>query len=187
MSNSTQMPVDIDKSDGRPPLLVREDGMVDRVIENLQTYPTMDMIAAASGISRRTLFNWLKRGRKVRALREEDPDAQISRWDDAYLEFLEEFEEKELEIKKKHYDRIDDAGADNWTASAWILERLWPGEFSLKQVVRHEGEVKEDIQVSLNIEKPDHGGREIEEADFKVIEEVRNLGKEVSDDEGIEE
>lgn len=154
---------------GRPPKLVKHDGMVDEIIENLKEFPNLDMVAAASGISRKTLFNWLARAREVREVRQQDEDARVTPWDDAYIDFLERFEKAELEVKKKYLDRIDDASASGpkyWTAAAWVMERLWPGEFSLKQTVRHEAQVQQDINLTLNVDSPPG----IEERRDKIIE-----------------
>lgn len=95
--------------------------------------------AKLSGISPASFQIWMRRGRKEQArlialgLDSSDEDAV-----DAYeLPFLEFFEtiDKAIPLRKTLLvERIRNAGKDprNWTANAWLLERLHPDEFGRK-------------------------------------------------------
>jgi hypothetical protein len=67
----------------------------------------------ASGISEDTLANWLR--------------------DDS--EFSEQFVKSELECKQRNLVMVQKAAARSWQASAWMLERKYKDEFSLKQTI----------------------------------------------------
>ena len=96
------------------------------------------MAAQAGGIARRTLYEWLYKGQEVRAAREENPDTQLTPYDEDYLWFLLQYEKAEYARKKQLVGRIDTAGQDpkKWQANAWLLERLHPDEFSLRSTVQ---------------------------------------------------
>ncbi len=95
--------------------------------------------AKLSGISPATLQTWMRRGRKEQArlialgLDSNDEDA-IDIHEFPFLEFFETID-KAIPLRKALLvERIRDAGRDprNWTANAWLLERLHPDQFGRK-------------------------------------------------------
>lgn len=148
------------------------------ILDALKDGGTYEMAAANANISRKTLYNWLRKGREAREARE-DPQRdveEVTPWDDLYIDFLEAVEEAELEIKKTLVGRIKDAGKDYWQANAWIAERRWPEEFSQRKQVEHlggEGEVK--FTLDLGDKEPAEDPEEIEgdakEADWEIVDD----------------
>lgn len=66
---------------------------------------------AVAGISKQTLYNHVN----------SDPS------------FAEEFEKAQVSFKLTHLRNVASASQNDWRASAWILERKFKDEFSLRQ------------------------------------------------------
>ena len=75
---------------------------------------TIDVAAAAVGVSRGTLYRWLKQGEKARA-------------GSAARELRDRVERARAESESVLVARIGAAAAKgSWQAAAWLLERRWP-------------------------------------------------------------
>lgn len=68
--------------------------------------------AAMAGISRASVFSWVKQGR------EGDPD---------YEDFAIAVSKARAEYAQEQLAKINDA--QDWKAAAWLLERMYPSEF----------------------------------------------------------
>lgn len=61
----------------------------------------------------------------------------LSRWKKEKVDFADKIRQKEITFKQKNIDVIRKTGEDkSWQAAAWLLERKYPEEFSLKQELR---------------------------------------------------
>jgi len=104
---------------GRKPILVKFDHVREKVLDAIiNDGAPIGMAAKRAGISRKTIFNWMAKGREAREAKATG-NGPLTHWDDHYIEFLEEIENAEYDIMLKHLNRIDEAGEANWTASAW--------------------------------------------------------------------
>lgn len=82
----------------------------------------METAAAYAGISKDTLYAWLKRGKREKR-------GAYRAFSDAVASALAESEVTACEIVAK-------AGATDWRATAWRLERRFPDRFAPKAQVR---------------------------------------------------
>lgn len=171
---------------GRTPKIVKNDDLIDNIIECLKEGASYGAAAKAVGLSRRTLHYYMEKGRKVRRLREQEgEDVEVTPWDDHYLELVEKIDEAEAEIQETLIRRIKEAGKDNWTANAWILERRFPEDWSKtdERVHRIEGHDGGPVQFSLDVgEEPEDDDpmdrREvIEDPDYEIVEEDTPQGE----------
>lgn len=163
---------------GRPPTLCTDPDSVDRILDAIREGNTISIAAESGGVSRRTVHQWLQNARMAVVAREEDPEAEITPYDDHYIDFLIEFQKAQAEMKKKLLQRIIEAGEKQWTANAWVLERLFPEEFSSKREVKLRSDVRERRKVSISIGAPPDEARlappkeqEIQEADYEIEDE----------------
>lgn len=158
---------------GLPPVVHRDKDRAKRIIEAISEGQTTKMAAQVGGIARRTLYEWIYKGQEIRELREEDPNANLTPYDEDYLWFLYEYELAEHSRKRSLLTRIEKAGEDpkKWQANAWLLERLHPDEFSLRRSV--EITDRADKQVfTFNIGgPPKRAPKEVQEADYEIVEE----------------
>lgn len=161
---------------GRPPKLAKHEEIFDRIEESLKKGNPLAVVASDAGISRRTFYNYLEKGRKARRLHEEEGE-QLTQWDDVYIRLANMVENLEAAVQKKLYDRIEDASEKNWTAAAWILERRFPEDWSKEKKIRHQhtGAGGGPIEFTLDVgDEPDEDAltkqEVIEDPDYEVIE-----------------
>lgn len=95
------------KKKGRPSKFTK--ARKDRIILAIAAGCTYEMAADYAGISRTTLWGWLRRG--------EDSKHK------AYCTFLNDVKKAEIEGAMVHLGTITAASAKDWKASAWMLER----------------------------------------------------------------
>jgi hypothetical protein len=166
----------LNNEQGRPPLVHRDRERAGIIINAIKEGETTTMAAQSGGIARRTLYEWLYKGQEVRAAREDNPDTQVTPYDEDYLWFLLQYELAEHSRKKDLLGRIEDAGKDprKWQANAWLLERLHPEEFSLRSTLQVTSEPEDRKVFTLNIGRPhpqrQNGGADVEEADYEIVE-----------------
>jgi hypothetical protein len=87
-----------------------------RVVQIVQAGGYMESAAAAAGISRRALFEWLARGDPAGS----NPD------DEPYREFRAAVDRAKAEAEARHVVLISSAASKDWKAAAWLLERQNP-------------------------------------------------------------
>lgn len=141
---------------GRPPKIVRQPEIVETLLEAVEEGEPLTIAVKRAGIARKTLYDYLKKGRKAMAMRERsgDPDAQLTQWDDAYIYLAREIEKREADQQKALLDKIEED--DSWQSKAWMLERIWPEDWSKDTTIRHVGSDGGPIEFTLSVgEKPD--------------------------------
>ncbi len=95
------------KKKGRPSKFTKE--RKERIIKAIAAGCTYEMAADYAGISRTTLWGWLRKG--------EDPKQK------SYCTFLNDVKSAEIEGAMVHLGTITAASSKDWKASAWMLER----------------------------------------------------------------
>lgn len=95
------------KKKGRPSKFTKP--RKERIIKAISAGCTYEMAADYAGISRTTLWGWLRKG--------EDSKNK------SYCTFLNEVKRAEIEGAMVHLGTITQASAKDWKASAWMLER----------------------------------------------------------------
>lgn len=166
------------KHEGKVPILRKDRDRADMVIDAIRNGHTTTMAAQAGGISRRTLYDWVDKGTAARDAIETDPEAKLTPNDQEYLWFLEQYEKAQLARKQTLLARIEEAGSDagKWQANAWLLERLYPEEFSMKRSVSLVSNGRDKQVFTLNMGGADighkklNGDTETTEADFEIVE-----------------
>ena len=80
----------------------------------------LETAAAYAGISRSTLFAWLKQGRSDEGDYTDDP----------YGRFALRVDKALATSELRDLGLIEDAAGEIWQAAAWRLERRWPERYS---------------------------------------------------------
>jgi hypothetical protein len=164
---------------GRVPVVANDRALALNIIKSIEKGHTISIAASHGGVSRRTVHNWLQHGKEAVLAREADPPTELTPYDDDYMWFYFEYEKAGAIAREFLLDRIIEAGEKSWQASAWVLERRWPEEFSTRRQIEVKHTKRENRHVSINI-----GGRpalvdaaetlaieeSIQEADFEIIE-----------------
>jgi transposase len=160
--------------EGKVPIIRKDRDRAINVIDAIEKGHSTTMAAQAGGISRRTLYDWVDKGEAARDALETDPDAKLTPFDQEYLWFLEQYEKAQLERKKTLLSRIEDAGSDagKWQANAWLLERLYPDEFSMKRSVSLVSNRNDKQVFTLNMGGADLNKKSLPpvDADFEIVE-----------------
>ena len=98
-------------------------------------------ICAALGVSEAAFYRWLQT---------EDGEGNPLRKRPIETELIEALKNAEADFKRSLLTSIRKAGRDkDWKAHAWMLERLYPGEFG--RVDRLQAEVKQQTTASVAV------------------------------------
>lgn len=116
---------------GRPTKL--NDDLKDQICKVVRAGNYIETAAAYAGLSKQTLYDWMKRGRR-------EAEARISgkpavRREEKYVRFLDAIEKALADGEIRDVAIVAKAATENWQAAAWKLERRNPGRWGR---VRHE-------------------------------------------------
>lgn len=91
--------------------------------------------AEVAGINEATLYKWLNKGKEAKRGK--------------YRDFYNDFQMAKNRNKLFHLKKIHEA--EQWTASAWYLERVYPEEFGRKDRVdlNHDGKLEVENKKTL--------------------------------------
>lgn len=94
-------------------------------------------VAALGGISERTYWRWLERGKRACEVEEEgnEPDP----FDAQFMKLWRETEKARAKWEQEVIQAMDDETDKGWQRQAWKLERRRPEDYSLVTVQRQEG------------------------------------------------
>jgi transposase len=110
------------------------DERIDRICDLIATTGcTLKAAAARVGISRWTLYDWLKKGKA----QSEGP----------YRQLLDRLEEAKSQSELTLLEQISQAAPRDWKAAAWILERRFPDHYSQRVLVARELERMSDEEL----------------------------------------
>lgn len=110
---------------------------IDRVVSYVRAGNYMETAAAASGIGKTALYEWLKRGRKERDRVAKDPKLRVRKSEALFVTFSEKMEEATAQAETRDVLLIAQAAKEDWKAAAWRLERKYPGKYG--RVARQSG------------------------------------------------
>lgn len=120
----------------------------------------IETAAAFAGISKSTLFDWLKRGAREKARVSNNPRAKIRKREAPFVEFSDAVEKALAEAEVRDVAIIGKAAEEQWQAAAWRLERKFPDRWGRRVGVEHTGKdggpiaVKQEMDLSqLSIEE----------------------------------
>lgn len=153
---------------GRPTQLNKE--KTAEICQLLRMGNYIETAAAYAGISKTTLYNWLKRGRREMDRVNQDNRRKIRKAEQIYVDFVNSVEKAMAEAEIRDVQIIYNAGKDDWKASAWRLERKFPDRWGRKD--------------SHEISGKDGGPIEIKGAKEKLLRKIKSLQQ---NEEGSEE
>ncbi|WP_080840023.1 hypothetical protein [Cohnella massiliensis] len=116
-----------------------------KIVEAIKMGNYIETAAAYAGISKNTLYDWMKRG-----AREKDRIAGTNRKPKAteapFVAFSDAIEKAMADAEVRDVLIIANAAKENWQAAAWRLERKYPDRWGRKDKVH--AEVKQDVNVT---------------------------------------
>lgn len=109
---------------GRKPKISEE--LVDEILTYKENGLSDKDICDMVGIHQATFYEWLKEAET--GVSAKNPDRKPTCYE-LKIELAEGLKKARAAFKAYHIQNITNAAKKNWTASAWILERMYPKEF----------------------------------------------------------
>jgi len=128
---------------------------IEQIVAAVRAGNFIETAAAFAGISKQTLYNWLKEGARERDRRENGEKADHTK--DLYVQFSFQIEQALAEAEMRDVEIITKAAEQQWQAAAWRLERKYPDRWGRKVAV----DAKQEItlpQVQFIFTKEDDNG-----------------------------
>ena len=122
----------------------------EEIVKILKSGNYIETAAAMVGISKVSLYDWLKRGARERRAREQGQPANAA--ESKYIAFLSAVEKAQAEAEATMIAVINKASLENWQAAAWKLERKFPARWGRQDRIVEQTEVDDEQR---NIEQED--------------------------------
>jgi hypothetical protein len=139
--------------------LLLTDDTHERIIGALRLGNYVEHAATYAGISRATLYNWLKKGDAARERREAGEELDDN--EERYARFSEDVDTARAAAIVRNVGIIQQAAQTNWQAAGWFLERTAPQHFGR--------------QIRTELSGPDRGPIQVEVTRDELIEEISSL------------
>lgn len=150
----------------RSPLLLTDETH-DRIVGTLRLGNYVEHAASYAGISRGTLYNWLKKGDEAREKR--DNGSELDEIEERYARFSEDVDNARATAIVRNVSIIQQAAQTNWQAAGWWLERTAPQHFAR--------------QVRTELSGPNQGPVQVNVSRDDLIEEITRLLDAVTTDD----
>jgi hypothetical protein len=123
---------DLDDGRGRlsgARLLKLNDEVHEKILEQLASGCTLEVAARAAGVGRRTLLDWLARGRNADAVEEEG--RKLGADEARLLRLLQDADQVRAQVEVRALATIrTEVVEGSWQAAAWYLERVAPERYA---------------------------------------------------------
>lgn len=146
---------------GRPTKLNKQ--IIEEIALMVKLGNYIETASAFAGISKVTLYEWMKRGRRELERVNDGKGRKIRKSEELYVEFLNAIEQAMAEAEVRDVQTIYNATKIDWKASAWRLERKYPDRWGKTE--HHE--------VSGKDGKP----LEVEVARKKLLDKLTNMAE----------
>ncbi len=159
---------------GRKTLLTAE--LQHNIVEALREGHYMDDAAHLAGITDRTAYNWIARGRTADELQEQgiEPAAEELK----YLRFFHAVKEARADAVRANLRVIRTAAQDGqWQAAAWYLERTNPQKWGKRDTVALTG--LENTQVTVEISPVDTLREKLQAMEERAMKAIDTVAHEL--------
>jgi hypothetical protein len=120
MLSASDQPAPIPRKKGRPTKFTPE--IVRKFLRNISRGMTNYAAALLAGTSQGKVHDWMAKGREATS--------------GPFYEFWKAYNRAKARSQAKMVVAIQRAGRQDWRALAWLLERQFPQDFALKQVIQ---------------------------------------------------
>lgn len=119
-----------------------------KIISAIRAGNYIETAAAYAGISKNTLYVWLRRGEREKQRIAKNPRCKVKKKELPFVEFADAVEKALADAEVRDVAIIAKAAEEQWQAAAWRLERKFPDKWGRRKLdVEHKGqvEVKNDV------------------------------------------
>lgn len=131
---------------GRPTKLTPE--LQEEICKAIRAGNYIETAAAFAGISKNTLYEWMKRGAREKERLAKNPRAKVKKSEAPFVEFSDAVEKALAAAEVRDVMLIGKAAETQWQAAAWRLERKFPERWGRKERLEVAAEV--DISSYVN-------------------------------------
>ena len=107
--------------------------LVDKICGVIASAVPMDTAAAYSGISKQTMYAWMRRARDLQTLNDTGYHGPWNEDETILLDFAGKLDVAMAAWEVTALGRITEAAKDHWAAAGWLLERRKPDEYGRRQ------------------------------------------------------
>ena len=163
---------------GRPTKLTPK--LQEEICKAIRAGNYIETAAAFAGISKSTLYEWLKRGAREKERLAKNPRAKIKKSEAPFVEFSDAVEKALAASEVRDVMLIGKAAETQWQAAAWRLERRFPERWGRREklALEHTGKDGGPIE-SVNIHRIDLSRLTDEE-----LETLENIVDKLADEGG---
>lgn len=131
---------------GRPTKISKS--LIDEFARVIKAGNYIETAAAYVGISKNTVYDWLRRGAREKERLEKNPRAKPKKSEAPFVEFSDAVEKALAAAEIRDVMLIGKAAETQWQAAAWRLERKFPDRWGRKERLEVAAEV--DISSYVN-------------------------------------
>lgn len=125
---------------GRPSKISNE--IKHKIITAIRAGNYIETASAYAGISKNTLYDWLRRGEREKQRAEKNPRYKIRKSEQPFVDFSDAVEKALAEAEVRDVAIIAKASEEQWQAAAWRLERKFPDRWGRRNLnIEHSGEI----------------------------------------------
>jgi len=128
---------------GRPTKLTPE--VKDKIIRYIRGGNYIETAVQASGITKKSFYNWLDRGNKELERLAKSPKARVRQSEQIFVDFVKEVDKAQAEAEAKDVMLLAEFAKEDSNVIRWRLERKYPQRWGNRQQVdakvEHAGEV----------------------------------------------
>jgi transposase len=138
---------------GRPTKL--NDELREVIAGQLRAGNYIETAAAFAGVSKVTLYDWIRRGKRELQRVEANPRAKVRKEEAPFVDFLNAVERAQAEAEAEDVDILRRAARDDWKAAAWRLERKFPDKWGRKDRLAAELEHAGNVGLTIAVDYGD--------------------------------
>lgn len=115
----------------------------DKIVKAIQAGNYIETAAAYAGISKNTLYEWLRRGQREKDRVAKNPRFKIKKAEELFVKFADAVEKALAEAEMRDVVIIGKAAEEQWQAAAWRLERKFPEKWGRQKIdIEHSGQLE---------------------------------------------
>ena len=123
---------------GRPAKI--NENLIKTITQAVKVGNYLETASAFAGISRSTLYEWLRRGKREKQRLEKNDRARMKKEEALYVLLVDALEQAQAEAEVRDVALIGEAAKSQWQAAAWRLERKYPSKWGRTKQRENEDE-----------------------------------------------
>lgn len=141
---------------GRPTKM--NEVVADKILNAVRAGNYIETAAAHAGITKETLYAWLRRAAAEQERVMKNPGAKIRKSEAPFVQFSDAVNKAFADAEIRDVTLIANAATSDWKAAAWRLERKFPDRWGRKDRIAAELEHKGNVGLNVVVSYGDEDG-----------------------------